>query len=159
MGASVSRGLDEYMMKENGKPSCSPSSHFQLKGLEPSANRGTARALPTGAVLGHEDLDAGRAEAANAFRAGVGALELRHALAGGAVNMNDGGRGIGWRRIVEPARCHVEVVAALDRREGICAVRVGRRGREGLLQRRRLVAAVLDMLLLLLQRRQRASVS
>lgn len=45
--------------------------NIELERLEPTAYRGAARALPSGTLLGHENLDTLLTDATDAFRTGV----------------------------------------------------------------------------------------
>lgn len=128
------------------KRSAVQSSYVELERLEPAADGGTAGALPSGSLLCHEHLDAGGAEAANAFGTGVRAPKKRDALAGGAVDLNVLRR-IGWRGVGQAAGAHVKVFAALDAGEGLDRVLVVRGRGKCLLQRGRLVVVLLQILL------------
>ena len=136
-----------------------PSSDVELERLEPTANRRTAGALPPGPLLRHQDVDARRADAADALGAGERLLQERDGLARGAVDLGVLG-GVARRRVREPLALDVEVVAALAALHGGERMRVGQLvvvggWRKGLLEGRGLVVAGLE--LGVRKRRQRRS--
>lgn len=92
----VTKEKRKNIYKKERKETCSLAD-IELERLESTANGGASGAFPTGALLGHENLDAGRAETADTFSARIGILQKREALARGAVDL-DGLRRICGRR-------------------------------------------------------------
>lgn len=117
-------------------------SNIQLEGLKAAPYRSTAGTLSPGALLAHQDVDAGLAQAAYALSAGVRLLEQGHTLAGGAVDLRVLRR-VARRRVGKASGLDVEVLAALatlDRWERLRGLRVVGRRCQRLLQRGCLVA-------------------
>lgn len=92
--------------------------NIQLKWLELSANGGTSRTLPPGALFGHKDIYAGLTDTTNAFCARIAFPELTYALTGGTVNLYT----LGWEARwgvgqAEISWFHVKIVTTLHWRE------------------------------------------